>query len=265
MSVFSATTFYNIQPPAAAGGPTYQWRTDAYSASLVLAMPFSEFTSLGMTSYKQDVSALIKGSGSNVSLVSSGSVYASGSTCSYSTASWSAEGYTTTGGITQTGGSMFGAPTTTTVNFASSNFVIEAYILIPNKSLNFNSTVFGQNSGDYLLADVSPPNNTIRFYIAGSGGGSANTWSNNTWYHVAWVRSGNNYYSYVNGVRKNNFSRAGSVPNSPDGFWRLLGYNGSANDSVPKITQDFRLYIGTDKGYNTATIVPPPSIVQKIS
>jgi hypothetical protein len=263
MSVFTATSFFNKQPVTA--GATYQWRNDPYSASLVLAMPMSSFSSLGMTTYRQDVSSLIKGVGSNVSLVPTGSVYASGSVTTYSTASWSAEGYTTSGAITQTGGNMFGAPTTTTVNFASSNFVIEAYVLIPNVSATFNSTVFGQNSGDYLLADVSPPNNTIRFYIAASGGGVAQTWSNNTWYHLAYVRSGNNYYSYVNGVRKSNFSRAGAVPNSPDGFWRLLGYAGSNNDSVPKTTQDFRLYIGTDKGYTGATITPPLSIVQKIS
>lgn len=265
MSLFASTAFYNIQPPAAAGGATFQFRNDPYSASLVLAMPMSEFSTLGITSYRQDASSLIKGTGSNVSLVPTGSVYASGSTCTYSTASWSAEGYTTSGAIIRDGGAMFGAPTTTTVNFASSNFVIECWILLPSTGGLFNSTVFGQSSGDYLLADISTNGNTIRFYIAGSGGPVAETWAANTWYHLAYVRSGNNYYSYVNGTRKSNFSRVGAVPNSPDGFWRLLGYAGDANGSVAKTAQDFRLYIGTDKGYTGATITPPLSIVQKIS
>lgn len=266
MSLFTSTAMYYQAPAAGAAGPTYQWRNDPYSASLVLAMPMSQFSSLGMTSYRQDVSSLIKGTGSNVSLATTGSVYASGSTCSYSTASWSAEGYTTSGGIVQSGtGATFGSPSTTTVNFASSNFVIECWILLPATGGSFNSTVFGQNSGDYLLADISTNGNSIRYYIAGSGGPVANTWSANTWYHLAYVRSGSNYYSYVNGVRKSNFSRAGAVPNSPDGYWRLLGYATSLGESVAKIAQDFRLYIGTDKGWTGATITPPMPMVQKIS
>jgi hypothetical protein len=265
MSVFTSTAFFNIQP-ASVAGPTFQFRNDPYSASLLIAMPMSQFSTLGMTSYRQDVSANIRGTGSNISLVPTGSVYASGSTATYSTASWSSQGYTTSGAIIRgASGAMFGAPTTTTVNFASSNFVIECYLLIPNIGEVFNSTVFGQNSGDYLLADLSTNGNSVRFYIGGSGGPVSNTWSANTWYHVAYVRSGNNYYSYVNGTRKNNFSRAGAVPNSPDGFWRLLGNAGNVNDSVSKTVQDFRLYIGTDKGYTGATIVPPPSIVQQVS
>jgi hypothetical protein len=266
MSLFSSTAFYNIQPAVAAAGPAYQFRADPYASSLVLAMPMSSFPTLGMTDYKQDVSALIKAAGSNVSLVVTGSnVYASGSTCTFSTASWSAEGYVNSGyGGTTT---MYGAPTTTTVNFSTSNFVIEAYINFPAVLINYHTTIFGQNSGDYLLADCSEYSGGqyIRFYIGGSGSPvSAPTWVANTWYHVAYVRSGDNFYSYVNGTRYGNFSRAGAVPASPDGFWRLLGYASDANSSVPKITQDFRLYIGTDKGYTGATITPPLSIVQKV-
>lgn len=243
--------------------PTYQWRNDPYSASLVLAMPFSQFSTLGMTDYKQDVSALIKGTGSNVSLKVTGSNYfPSSSVASYSTASWAANGYTTSGyaGIN----TLYGAPTTTTVNFSTSNFVIECWILLPPSSIgaNFNSTVFGQTSGDYLLSDISTFGDTIRFYINGAGTPQAAGWSNNTWYHLAWVRSGNNFYSYVNGTRKHNFTVSGAVNNAPDGFWRLLGYTDS-NSTVPKTTQDFRLYIGTDKGYTGATITPPMPMVEQ--
>jgi hypothetical protein len=264
MSIFQPTSFY-FQPPAA--GPTgavYQFRNDPYSASLVIAQPMSQFSTLGMTSYNQDVSNLIKGTGSEFKLVPTGSVYASGSTATNGGNSWSAEGYTTSGAIIQAGGSSFGAPTTTAVNFASSNFVIECYILLPVIGLQYQSLVFGDNSGDYITADVSTNGNSIRFYVMGSGGPSANTWSANVWYHLAYVRSGNNYASYVNGVRKGNFSRAGSVSGPPAGFWRLLGFPGNQYESVAKTTQDFRLYIGTDKGYTGATITPPLSIVQKV-
>jgi hypothetical protein len=266
MSLFTSTAMYQQQSPSGGGGGvSYQWRNDPYSSSLVLALPMSQFSTLGMTSYRQDVSALIKGTGSNVSLGVTGSVFPSGSTNNYGGGDWAAEGYTSSGAIVQTGGSSYGSPSTTVVNFASSNFVIEAYIQLQDAGQLYNSTVFGQNSGDYLLADISTNSNSIRFYIAGSGGVvGTGAWNAGVWYHVAYVRSGNNYYSYLNGTRRNNFSRSGAVPNSPDGLWRLLGYGGNANESVAKTTQDFRLYIGTDKGYTGATITPPQSMVQKI-
>jgi hypothetical protein len=263
MSLFTSTAMYQQQSPTGGGGVSYQFRSDPYAASLVIAQPMSQFSTLGMTSYNQDVSNLIKGSGSEFKLVPTGSVYASGSTTSYGGNSWSNEGYTNSGA--HVAGAMFGAPTTTALNFASQNFVIEAYILLPDTSALYNSTILGQNSGDYLLADISTYSNSIRFYIAGSGGVVATgAWTGNQWYHVAYVRSGNNFYSYLNGTRRNNFSRAGAVPNSPDGFWRLLGYAGNSNESVPKTTQDFKVYLGTDKGYTGATITPPLSIVQKV-
>lgn len=242
---------------------TFQWRNDPYSSSLVLAMPFSLFPTLGMSDYKQDVSALIKGSGTNVSLAVTGSDYfPSSSVATYSTASWAAEGYTNSGYAGRN--TLYGAPSTTTVNFSTSNFVIECYVLIPpgSVSANFNSTVFGHNSGDYLLSDFSTFGNSVRFYINGSGTPQSSPWGADQWYHIAWVRSGNNFYSYVNGARKHNFTVSGAVSNSPDGFWRLLGY-ADFNSTVPKTTQDFRLYIGTDKGYTGATITPPMPMVQK--
>lgn len=241
----------------------YQWRNDPYSSSLVLALPMSQFSTLGMTDYKQDVSALIKGVGSNVSLATTGSnLFASSSVCSYSTASWSDNGYTNSGFVGLS--SLYGAPSTTTCNFGSSNFVIEAWVLLPPSSIGglYNSTVFGHNSGDYLLADISPFGNTIRFYINGAGTPQGFSWVSNTWYHLAYVRTGNNFYSYVNGSRRHNFTVTGAVSNSPDGFWRLLGY-ASNDETVPKTVQDFRLYIGTDKGYTGATITPPMPIVEK--
>ena len=75
----------------------YVFRNDPYSASLFLAVPGSQFSTLGMTSPLQDVSALIKGTGTNISLISTGSgeIYASSSVLNYSGSNWTSEGYTT--------------------------------------------------------------------------------------------------------------------------------------------------------------------------
>lgn len=46
---------------------------------------------------------------------------------------------------------------------------------------------------------------------------------------------------------------------------QLGGVNsGTNNDGLRKNIQDYRLYIGTDKGYTGTTITVPNSIVQKL-
>jgi hypothetical protein len=247
-------------------GTQYAVRTDPQSTYLTLAMPMQLATNLGMSNYYDDISGIIRGEGSggNISLVPTGSNnFTTSSVASYGGTSWATYGYQTSG----YGGllSNYGAPTTTQTNFGSSNFVIEAYVLFPELDGAYHSTVFGQLSGDYLLADCSLYSPYyVRFYSGGSGQPYQNTWTANTWNHVAYVRSGNTYSVYVNGTRKGTFNRNGAVPNSPDGFWRLLGYADNSNSSLPKLTQDFRLYIGTDKGYTGTTITPPPSIIYAI-
>lgn len=244
-------------------GTNWVVRTDAYSSSLVLAMPMQLASNLGMTNYYDDISATIKGTGSNYKLVPTGSgiLTTTGSvkfpSDGYQTALYI--GYNSAGVDAQ----VLGTITTTAANFGSSDFVIECFINLPSTSIGglYNSNVFGQNSGDYLLADTSTFGSSIRFYKNGGGGPVSVTQTANQWVHVAYVRSGNNFYSYWNGTRYGNFSAAGAVNNSPDGFWRILGYAESSYECVPKLVQDFRLYIGTDKGYTGATITAPQSMI----
>jgi len=251
-------------------GAPFAFRNDPYSASLFLAVPGSEFSTLGMTSPLQDVSSLIRGAGSNISLISTGSgqLYASSSVLNYSGSNWVDEGYTTAT-VTRNEKNL-GALTWTMctgsngIGMGNQNFVVEGFIapVTPDwgagPSAPFQLHIFGDNSGDSLLLQWSF-GTTVRFYMDAVALNFTLNKTLATYYYFAFVRSGTNKYIYVNGTRVASGTFSGDFDS--EGFNSILGFNG-ANDAVGKLVQDFRVYIGTDKGYTGATITVPSSIVQ---
>ena len=263
MSIFASTAFYNIQPVSAAG-PAFQFRSDPYSANLFLAVPGSQFSTLGMTSPLQDVSALIKGTGSNVSLISTGSgeLYASSSVLNYSGSNWANEGYTTAG-VTSNQKNL-GALPWTSLNMGNTNFVVEGFIapILPDwASPPFQLHFFGHTATDSLTLQWTF-GTQLRYWINGDVLSFNLTKTLNNYYYFAFVRSGSTRSIYLNGTRVATGTLSGDF--GTEGYCSILGFDGP-NDDVGKLFQDFRVYIGTDKGYTGATITVPSSIVQKIS
>ena len=262
---------FTYTTPVSGTLPTsYQFRNDPYSASLFLALPGSEFTSLGMTSALQDVSALIKGVGSNVSLIASGSgtLATTSSVLNYSGSNWTDEGYTSAlyiGGEQNIGalpwnqltGSNGGA-------FNNSDFVFEMFVA-PVAPLWANPPyqlhIFGEPSTDAFTLQWST-GTQLRYYMNAATRGTFNlTDTPNNYYYFAFVRSGTNTYIYVNGTRVATGTFSGAFRSS--NYASILGWVG-VNDAVGKFIQDFRLYIATDKGYTGATITVPSSIVETV-
>jgi hypothetical protein len=270
--------FYNdswtgINPySSAAPSSSIQFRTDPYSASLFLAVPGSQFSSLGMTSPLQDVSSLIRGTGSNISLISTGSgqLYASSSVLNYSGSNWATEGYTTatvTANQKNLGALPWNQMTGSNgIGMGNQDFVVEMFLapVAPNwgagPSAPFQLHILGTNSGDSLTLQWSF-GTTVRFYMDAS---ALNFTLNSTlgnYYYFAFVRSGTNKYIYINGTRVASGTFSGDFDSEE--YCSILGFV-NANDAVGKLVQDFRVYIGTDKGYTGATITVPSSIVQTI-
>jgi hypothetical protein len=248
--------------------PSYSFRADPYSDSLFLAVPGSQFSSLGMTSPLQDVSALIKGTGSNVSLISTGSgqLYASSSVLNYSGSNWADQGYTT---ATVTANEKnLGALTWTMctgsngIGMGNQDFVVEMFLapVAPDwANPPFQLHIFGDTSGDSLLLQWST-GNTVRFYMDGVALNFTLVDTLANYYYFAFVRSGTNKYIYVNGTRVASGTFSGDFDS--EGHCAILGAN-NVNDAVGKLVQDFRVYIGTDKGYTGATITVPSSIIEQ--
>ncbi len=247
--------------------PKLQFRNDPYSASLFLAVPGSQFSSLGMTSPLQDVSSLIRGTGTNISLISTGSgaLYASSSVLNYSGSNWANDGYTTA--LVTSGQKNLGALTwamcsgSNGIGMGSGDFVVEGFIapVAPNwANPPFQLHIFGDRNGDALLLQWSTAN-TVRFYMNADALNFTLTRTLGTYYYFAFVRSGTNKYIYVNGTRVATGTFSGDF--GAEFFNSILGSD-NVNDAVGKLVQDFRVYIGTDKGYTGATITVPSSIVQ---
>lgn len=270
MSLFQATSFWNIQPVEVGPppGPTFAVRTDPYSASLVLAMPYSNFSQLGMSAYTQSLDGLIRtgNQANSYQLRQTGSaafLYPSASTVSFSASLWSDEGYTSSMAIqnAQNAGTYI-------AELGSNNFVVEFFINVQASSFTlppFHRHIFGQTAGDNLLLQYSSTPQ-FRVYI-----NATNTWSttpnynlgfsNLNWKHVAIVKSGTNVYVYVNGTRIGVGTRAATIfSGQPNQF--ILGHNNN-NDGLFSLIQDYRVYVGTDKGYTGATITVPASIVDQ--
>ena len=252
-----------------------QFRNDPYSASLVLAMPYCKFDTLGMTNFYDDVSANIKGVGSNYNLVPTGSgvFSSSGQVMSSGSYDWTSDGYTTSAEMS--GSYNAGVINTAVASFQGNPFVIETWIkftgdIYPVIAPPFNQFVFGETSGDYLLADFTGGGGGWRFVSSGppSGGWSftsTTAYTKNVWYSIVYVRSVGATQTesiYLNGNRiaTQTQGTVKIIPDAPEGYWNILGTNG-INDSGAHQTLDFRLYIGTDKGYTGSTITVPQSIV----
>ena len=255
-------------------GETFTVRNDPYSASLRLAIPYSNFSQLGMNSYSSSIDGLVRTGNINNSYV----LRMTSSAASYSFASasvvfsgsgaydWSLDGYTSS--LSLYNDSVAGTILTSSAWLGNQNFVIECWYRKTENFTNppFHKQMFGNNSGDYVLNSYST-GNVFRFFV-----NAVNTWTttpnatlvNNTWYHVAFVKSGTDVYVYLNGNRIGVGTRAATVNNAAGPqFWNIIGQTGTNNDNLGGNIQDYRFYLGTDKGYTGATITVPQSIVQK--
>jgi hypothetical protein len=283
MSIFASTAFYNIQPVAiAAASSSFQVRNDAFSASLVTAQPFSIFSELGMNNYTQSLDGLIRtGNQANSYLMRSTAslasyLYASASVVSSGSAYlWADQGYTSS--ISHENSANAGVIRTATNNIAAQNFVCEFWFN-PRQNFGdppFHMWCFGSDAGgDNLLIQWSNSGTDLfRFYVNGN-----TTWTttpnvpqgtgivNGTWYHVAFVKSGTTVNVYLNGNRIGVGTRAATINTPASARYELVGIaSGNNNDGLRANVQDYRVYIGTDKGYTGATITIPQSIVQKLT
>lgn len=253
---------YFSQVIQAAGAPaaSYVVRTDAYSASLSLAVPFNYFSgSFGMTDYRSDISPSIRGTGTAISFAATGSS-PTGTTRANGVTKFSADGYYTS--VINSGIAYpFGSSATTrpaAMNMGSSNFVWEGFISFPAAPTG-NGISFLGNYGDMNITMNQTPS-YIRYLITGdvyADSSTAITKPTNTWVHWAFVRSSNNFYGYWSGSRVISFSSGNTIANTATAAY--LGY--PAFSLLTASFQDFRVYKGTDKGYTGATITAPQSIV----
>ena len=254
-------------------GPSYIVRNDPYSASLVTAQPMNLFSGeFGMSNYYDSVDGYVRGDNTNYSLVPSGSTayyFPSASVVDSGSYDFATDsGYTTS--VSQENDSNLGIISTADYEIGAQNFVVEFWFNPRQATANppYHMWCFGTDtSGDRLTIQYSA-GSEFRFYINGNNGWVTTptfTGTLNQWYHVAFSKSGTSVNVYLNGNRIGNGTRATTVNSPTNNMYELVGVkNGTNNDGVRKTVQDYRVYMGTDKGYTGATITVPDSIIEKI-
>lgn len=255
----------------------YDFRTDVYSASLELAIPGYGFTFGG---YYDDYHADIKGTGTNRTMNPSGSqsyshIYPSASVVDSGSYVFASEGYESS--VALEGPQNIGVITTSDINIAASDFVLEGWINISGSfdTPPFHSFIFGSDaSTDYLTIDYS--NNcdgtlkdgfrvaidgTIVPGIVNSGDGL----NENQWYHFSVTKLAGNVRIHLNGNQIGSGAVSSTIGTPPSGIWSIGGLDGpNNNNGLAKKLQDFRFYLNSTKNYWTTNYTPPDSIVQKL-
>jgi hypothetical protein len=145
-------------------------------------------------------------------------------------------------------------------DFSGSNFVIDCWIKPDSSDDNY---VFGIASSSgldsveiKLVADQLVFSVTMGGTNYQSSGGDLSVY--NTWYHVAVMRSGNNFYSFVNGVMVGSNVISGSFSSFNGGFFSVGTNNNhsATGEFYGGQVDEFRVSVGTDRGWSSGFSVP---------
>lgn len=285
MSLFSSTAFYNIQPVAAAVSP-YSIRTDSSGSFVQLAIPGTNFGSVfGQTNFQNDISSYVRGNGSNVTLIvtsssatnaciPSSSIVNSGSYDFATSGNYSTSVFQEDAGSIGAVTSSFGAFNSTGYPSPATNgdFVIETWVYLQQRLYSpadpFHKSIIRDTASSFSC-DISFPSTgpnsplcRLRMIRGGNQTFSANlSWNLNAWYHIAfvWTASTGNITAYWHGNRVIN--TVNSSVNASGLWYRITGGDMGANDGAKGSLQDYRITIGSNRGYTGATITIPNSIV----
>lgn len=253
--------------------PEYKifFREDAYAEFLEFAVVGSANADL-YTNFYDDVHADVSGSGTNFIANPTGSAAEFNKAAANK---WNTTPYN--GSLSMSGSASWGGINDGDLVFGSDDFVIEGYVYVPAVVGEWNNPPFWtpaiEHSSGYLRLDFgnpSPDNITdARFrFLYDVGGGqqvittSNQTFARNSWHHIAWVRNGAEANIYLDGSRIHNSSPFSTNAFATDGSnIRMLSGASATNDGGRRYWNDFRIYIGTNKGYTGASITPPDSIL----
>ena len=154
--------------------------------------------------------------------------------------------------------------TLTGQNLSTGNFTIESWVYITATGTNGHIFNFGTNNSNRYMVWIS---NTGKFNIGACVGGtytlndSTFTPSINTWYHVAYVRSGGTSYLYVNGTQVGTNSAA--IDSGTAWCIGTQNYGPAAGDYWKGYISNFRVVNGT--AVYTSSFTPPTAPLTAIA
>jgi len=161
-------------------------------------------------------------------------------------------------------GDYLSIPTSSDFDFASGDFTIDFWVrpnaLSGHEGLTSINNVALTSGGFFMEFDnAGAPSAPLRVFVTYTDATTTDTYatggfSTGTWYHIAFVRSGSNFYIFVDGVQKATWSSAKQLKDAPNGMVIGRLYTDSAGNFNGWI-DEFRV----TKGYArwTAAFTPP--------
>lgn len=152
-----------------------------------------------------------------------------------------------------------------TPTFSSSNFVIEGWFYLTTITSGIQ-VLWSARSSESVIGGptiaITGSSGQLAYYIANS---SATAWevsgtqsglslAANQWQHIALVRSGSSVRLYVDGTGGTAVSVPGSIGTSGD--FSLMAGTAIGAQEVTGYVDDFRITIGTDRGFSSTITVP---------
>lgn len=250
--------FVSANPFDEVVGPSYQFRTDIYSASVVFATPGYLFSDLSMTYDWSDVHADLAGTGTNKTVLTTNVSATTGSNFTsdgYVGSSIAAANYP----IYQTDDTDF--------EYGTGNFTMELWFNSDDSSptiMFFWKYQAGSAPNSEWFMDIYA--DTMRIAVSYNGNNeaylqsSALSWTGGQWYHIAYVRNGTSVRMYRDGVDVGGVTLpSGANINATSNPASIFARPGNTDYESPAKFQDLRVYKGIAK--YTSSFTPPESMV----
>jgi hypothetical protein len=212
-------------------------RTDANAANLVLALP--------LVGSANDVSNQINSGSTTKAVTTNGDPTASTTQSNFYGGSFDFDG----------SGDYFNTSTSSSdFSFGTGDFTIEAWCFVDSGANNKGLWQLSTTSGGLQSANTTLSSNyeDDEFYFGSAGGWrqAGRTHIDNTWHHVAEVRSSGTIFIYVDGVLDQSWSDTTTYDMT---YWAVGGYY-STSYLWSGYIQDFRVYKGVAK--YTSNFIP---------
>jgi hypothetical protein len=223
-----------------------------FSGSAVTADPYYEYTTLllpGSGTNGAQNNTFLDSSTNNFTITRNGNT-TQGTFSPFSQTGW--------GNYFDGTGDALSAPASSTTDFGTSNFTIEAWVYLISGGANRRIYSLYGSSGSVQVALRVESANTIRFFTTTSGIDftSTATIALNAWSHIAIVRNGSAFNLYLNGTSVASGTSSSSMPSTSTLPSYISGYD-TTNEIWLGYISNLRVVKGT--AVYTGAFTPPTS------
>jgi hypothetical protein len=266
-------------PAGAGGGGSFSWATApadptstgaagdiAYDASYFYVRTASLWKRSALSTWNGDasfasVSLLLHFDGSGATFADSGPSARTITAYGNATQSSTQSKFGGKSGYFDGTGDYLTAASSAAFDWSVGDAVIECWIRLSDMSVTRHLCGTTNATSDYKTGAYVASDGTIALSLIGTNSlsSSSGVITTNTWYHVAFAKSGSSAYIYVNGTRvaSGTSSQCWSSGSAPFSIGRTYQPGGGGDGDWNGYIDDLRVTLGSNRGYTGSTITVP--------